>query len=67
MTSACLGTGLSKPKVNHLYLNTSGDKMSGDLNLSSFQISNVETPIDPTDASTKSYVDQQIQSMKTIL
>ena len=31
------------------------------------KISNVETPADPTDVSTKAYVDQQLQSMKTIL
>ena len=35
--------------------------------MSGFQISNVETPIDPTDVSTKAYIDQQFQSMKTIL
>ena len=45
-----------------LYVNTSGDKMTGDLNMGGFQISNVETPIDPTDVSTKAYVDQQLQS-----
>ena len=61
------GSGLSKPKANHLYANTSGNKMTGDLNMGGFQISNVETPIDPTDVSTKAYIDQQIQSMKTIL
>ena len=32
------------------YLNTSSDKISGDLNMGSFQI-NVETPIEPTDSS----------------
>ena len=60
-------SGLSKPKANWLYVNTSGDKMTGDLNMGGFQISNVETPVDPTDVSTKAYVDQQLQSMKTIL
>ena len=46
-------SGLSKPKADWLYVNTSGDKMTGDLNMGGFQISNVETPIDPTDVSTK--------------
>ena len=41
--------------------------MSDDLNMGGFQISNVETPIDPTDASTKAYIDHQIQSMKTTM
>ena len=41
--------------------------MTGDLNMGGFQISNVETPIDPTDVSTKAYVDQQLQSLKNIL
>ena len=58
--------GLLKPKADQLYVNTSSDKMTGDLNMGGFQISNVETPIDPTDVSTKAYVDQQLQSMKTI-
>ena len=48
-------------------MNTSGNKMTGDLNMGGFQISNVETPVDPTDVSTKAYVDQQLQSMKIIL
>ena len=60
-------SGLSKPKADRLYVNTSGDKMTGDLNMGGFQISNVETPIDPTDVSTKAYVDQQLQSLKIIL
>ena len=60
-------SGLSKPKADWLYVNTSGDKMTGDLNMGGFQISNVETPIDPTDVSMKAYVDQQLQSMKIIL
>ena len=60
-------SGLSKPKADWLYVNTSGDKMTGDLNMGGFQISNVETPIDPTDVSTKAYVDQQLQSLKIIL
>ena len=60
-------SSLSKPKANRLYVNTSGDKMTGDLNMGGFQISNVETPIDPTDVSTKAYVDQQLQSLKIIL
>ena len=60
-------SGLSKPKDDQLYVNTSGDKMTGDLNMGGFQISNVETPINPTDVSTKAYVDQQLQSMKIIL
>ena len=41
--------------------------MTGDLNMGGFQISNAETPIDPTDVSTKAYVDQQLQSLKIIL
>ena len=60
-------SSLSKPKADWLYVNTSGDKMTGDLNMGGFQISNVETPIDPTVASTKAYVDQQLQSLKIIL
>ena len=60
-------SGLLKPEADRLYVNTSGDKMAGDLNMGGFQISNVETPIDPTDVSTKAYVDQQLQSMKTVL
>ena len=60
-------SGLFKPKANWLYVNTSGDKMTGNLNMGGFQISNVEAPIDPTDVSTKAYVHQQLQSMKIIL
>ena len=41
--------------------------MTGDLNMGGFQISNVETPIDPSDVSTEAYVDQQLQSLKIIL
>ena len=62
-----VASSLSKPKAEQLHVNTSGDKMTGDLNMGGFQISNVETPIDPTDVSTKAYVDQQLQSMKIIL
>ena len=61
-------SSLSKPKANWLYvINTSGEKMTGDLNMGGFQISSVETPVDPTDVSTKAYVNQQLQSVKTIL
>ena len=62
-------SSLSKPKAEwlYMYVNTSGDKMTGDLNMGDFQISNVETPIDPTDVSTKAYVDQQLQLLKIIL
>ena len=60
-------SGLLKPKADQLYVNTSSDKMTGDLNMGGFQISNVETPIDPTAVSMKDYIDQQLQSMKTIL
>ena len=60
-------SSLSKPKANQLYVNTGGDKMTGDLNMGGFQISNMETPIDPIDVSMKAYVDQQLQLMKTIL
>ena len=63
-------SGISKTKADQLYVNTSVDKMTGDLNIGGFQISNVETPIDPidpTDVSTKAYVDQQHQSLKIIL
>ena len=60
-------SGLTKPKADRLYVNTSSDKMTGDLNMGGFQISNVETPVDPTDVSTKGHADQQLQSMKTIL
>ena len=60
-------SGLSKPKADRLYVNTSSDKMTGDLNMGGFQISNVETPEDLTDVSVKAYDNQQLQSMKTIL
>ena len=42
--STTIASNLSKPKADWLYVNTSGDKMTGDLNMGGFQISNVETP-----------------------
>ena len=50
---------LSKPTADRLYLNVKGpDEMNSDLDLGGFQINNVDTPEDSTDATNKAYVDQ---------
>ena len=61
------GSGLCLPKVDCLYLDTTGDKMTGDINMGGFQICNVESPVRSADVSTEAYVDSQIQSIKIIL
>ena len=54
-----LSSGLSKPKADQLYLNVyGGDAMCSDLDMSGFQISNLDTPKTPDDAANKGYVDE---------
>lgn len=47
------------------YVSLSGDTMTGDLDMGTNKITNLPAPIDPTDASRKRYVDNEITSLRS--
>lgn len=49
--------------VDNVYVNVSGDTMTGALNMGSNKITSVGTPTDATDAATKAYVDATAEGL----
>lgn len=59
--------GLTKHEANEVYVNVSGDYMSGILNMKNNQIKNLAIPTDRNDAVSKKYVDDSKHKMNTSL
>lgn len=49
--------------VDGTYVNVTGDTMSGTLDMGNHTIANLGTPVNATDAATKSYVDSSVQGL----
>src|SRR5438093_2257878 len=58
---------LTIPRANPIYVNQTGDNMSGVLNMRDNKIINLSAPTDPNDAVCKKYVDAQDAETKTVL